>query len=50
VYPVRGTLVAFDSVSLPHEVMEVTAGNGRVRAAIAGWFHEETQGFPEGLL
>mmetsp|Transcript_28173 Transcript_28173/g.58724 ORF Transcript_28173/g.58724 Transcript_28173/m.58724 type:complete len:368 (+) Transcript_28173:510-1613(+) len=38
--PVRGTLVVFDSVTLPHEVTAVVEGR---RAALAGWFHEETQ-------
>jgi len=38
--PTRGTLVVFDSVTLPHEVTPVFRGK---RAALAGWFHEETQ-------
>merc|ERR1719356_1611789 len=38
--PTRGTLVVFDSVTLPHEVTPVIAGK---RAALAGWFHEATQ-------
>mmetsp|Transcript_47868 Transcript_47868/g.101707 ORF Transcript_47868/g.101707 Transcript_47868/m.101707 type:complete len:480 (+) Transcript_47868:112-1551(+) len=38
--PTRGTLVVFDSVTLPHEVTAVVKGR---RAALAGWFHEETQ-------
>mmetsp|Transcript_20784 Transcript_20784/g.45083 ORF Transcript_20784/g.45083 Transcript_20784/m.45083 type:complete len:152 (-) Transcript_20784:544-999(-) len=38
--PTRGTLVVFDSVTLPHEVTAVITGR---RAALAGWFHEETQ-------
>ena len=42
--PERGSLVFFDSVSVPHEVMLVKEGT---RAALAGWFHEETQPFPE---
>lgn len=41
--PQRGSLVMFDSVTLPHEVMPVKVGT---RAALAGWFHEETQPFP----
>lgn len=44
VSPELGTLVLFDSVSVPHEVTLVKNGN---RAALAGWFHEETQPFPE---
>ena len=40
ILPIRGTLVVFDSVSLPHEVTAVLTGK---RAALAGWFHEETQ-------
>ncbi|KAL7479273.1 hypothetical protein ACHAW6_005014 [Cyclotella cf. meneghiniana] len=40
ILPKRGTLVVFDSVSLPHEVTPVIKGS---RAALAGWFHEETQ-------
>ena len=44
--PERGSLVMFDSVSVPHEVMTVHRGT---RAALAGWFHEETQSFPEGF-
>lgn len=43
VAPQRGSLVLFDSVTLPHEVMSVKVGT---RAALAGWFHEETQSFP----
>lgn len=42
--PERGSLVLFDSVTLPHEVRPVLMNT---RAAIAGWFHEETQPFPE---
>ena len=41
--PQRGSLVMFDSVTLPHEVMPIKLGT---RAALAGWFHEETQPFP----
>jgi hypothetical protein len=39
VLPESGTLVLFDSVSLPHLVREVT-GN-RQRIAATGWFHED---------
>ena len=35
--PEGGTLVLFDSVSLPHEVMPTV---GRERFACSGWFHE----------
>jgi hypothetical protein len=44
--PLRGSLVVFDSVILPHQVE--TIKNGR-RVALAGWFHEETQPFPETM-
>eukprot|EP00566_Odontella_aurita_P010160 CAMPEP_0113533124 /NCGR_PEP_ID=MMETSP0015_2-20120614/4429_1 /TAXON_ID=2838 /ORGANISM="Odontella" /LENGTH=432 /DNA_ID=CAMNT_0000432139 /DNA_START=131 /DNA_END=1429 /DNA_ORIENTATION=+ /assembly_acc=CAM_ASM_000160 len=44
IVPFRGSLVMFDSVSVPHEVSLVKAGT---RTALAGWFHEETQAFPE---
>mmetsp|Transcript_31251 Transcript_31251/g.45905 ORF Transcript_31251/g.45905 Transcript_31251/m.45905 type:complete len:365 (+) Transcript_31251:64-1158(+) len=40
VIPEAGTLVLFDSVSLPHLVREVT-GNRR-RIAATGWFHEDS--------
>ena len=43
IIPKRGSLVMFDSVSVPHEVLKVQQ---RTRAALAGWFHEETQQFP----
>lgn len=36
--PKKGTLVLFDSVSLPHEVMATMKGQ---RLALAGWFHED---------
>jgi hypothetical protein len=42
--PVRGSLVIFDSVSVPHQVEAIRKGR---RVAMAGWFHEETQRFPE---
>jgi hypothetical protein len=38
--PLGGTLVLFDSVSLPHEVLPA---NGRERWATSGWFHEDQQ-------
>uniref|UniRef100_A0A7S1C241 Prolyl 4-hydroxylase alpha subunit Fe(2+) 2OG dioxygenase domain-containing protein n=1 Tax=Corethron hystrix TaxID=216773 RepID=A0A7S1C241_9STRA len=44
IVPIGGTLVMFDSVTVPHEVLEVHAG---VRLAIAGWFHEKQQEFPD---
>lgn len=47
VSPVRGSLVIFDSVLVPHQVEPVLKGN---RIALAGWFHEETQRFPEGVF
>ena len=40
VFPEGGTLVLFDSVSLPHEVMPTI---GRERFACSGWFHEQVQ-------
>lgn len=36
--PEGGTLVLFDSVSMPHEVL---ATRGRERYACSGWFHEK---------
>ena len=44
VEPTAGTLVLFDSVVVPHEVLEVTRGE---RLAVAGWFHETQQPFPD---
>jgi len=41
VVPKAGTLVLFDSVSLPHLVREVTSK--RQRIAATGWFHEDGQ-------
>jgi len=41
VTPAAGTLVLFDSVSLPHLVREVTGK--RQRIAATGWFHEDSQ-------
>ena len=43
VAPLRGSLVIFDSVLLPHQVERVLRGE---RVALAGWFHERTQEFP----
>lgn len=40
VAPVRGSLVVFDSVLVPHQVEAVRRGR---RVALAGWFHESTQ-------
>ena len=42
--PLRGSLVIFDSVLLPHQVQAVKQGQ---RVALAGWFHERTQDFPQ---
>ena len=39
VTPRAGTLVVFDSVSLPHQVQPITGQRRRVAAT--GWFHEE---------
>lgn len=44
VLPRGGTLLLFDSVALPHEVLPVLKGE---RIALAGWFHEDQQLFPE---
>lgn len=41
VVPKAGTLVLFDSVSLPHLVREVTST--RQRIAATGWFHEDSE-------
>ena len=35
--PTAGTLVLFDSVSLPHEVL----ATNRLRYGMQGWFHEK---------
>ena len=40
VLPRAGTLVLFDSVSLPHQVQPVTGKRNRVAAT--GWFHEDS--------
>mmetsp|Transcript_2535 Transcript_2535/g.3728 ORF Transcript_2535/g.3728 Transcript_2535/m.3728 type:complete len:380 (+) Transcript_2535:92-1231(+) len=45
VLPKAGTLVLFDSVTLPHLVQEVTSK--RQRIAATGWFHEDSQFFLE---
>jgi len=45
--PVRGSLVVFDSVMVPHQVEKIHQGR---RVALAGWFHEATQSFPEDVL
>ena len=44
VSPRGGTLVLFDSVAVPHEVTTTIGGE---RLAVAGWFHEAQQPFPE---
>ena len=43
--PMGGTLVLFDSVTLPHEVL---ATKRRERWATSGWFHEDQQPPPAG--
>ena len=40
VAPLGGTLVLFDSVALPHEVLATVR---RERFACSGWFHEDQQ-------
>ncbi|KAL9189301.1 hypothetical protein ACHAXT_011791 [Thalassiosira profunda] len=45
VAPTGGTLVAFDSVTLPHEVLPTMS---RERWAASGWFHERQQPAPMG--
>jgi len=44
IVPAAGTLVLFDSVTLPHSVREVTSNRRRIAAT--GWFHEDSQGLP----
>lgn len=44
VAPTGGTLVLFDSVALPHEVLATLE---RERWAISGWFHEAQQEAPK---
>ncbi len=46
VAPLGGTLVVFDSVALPHEVLPSLT---RERWAASGWFHERQQPVPDGL-
>ncbi len=41
VMPAVGKLVLFDSVTLPHLVMEVMGS--RQRIAATGWFHKDSQ-------
>ena len=47
VTPSGGTLVLFDSVTLPHSVLEVTGD--RQRIAATGWFHENSQFSFDGI-
>ncbi len=47
VTPAGGTLVLFDSVTLPHSVLEVTGD--RQRIAATGWFHEDSQFAFDGI-
>ena len=42
--PAGGTLVLFDAVSVGHEVLPVVRGE---RVALAGWFHERQQEWPD---
>jgi hypothetical protein len=44
VAPVGGTMVLFDSVAVPHEVLSTTSGE---RVAMAGWFHEAHHPAPD---
>ena len=46
VQPLGGTLLLFDSVAVPHEVLETVSGE---RWAMAGWFHEKQQPVPAWL-
>jgi Rps23 Pro-64 3,4-dihydroxylase Tpa1-like proline 4-hydroxylase len=48
ILPTGGTLVLFDSVTLPHLVQEVTGS--RQRIAATGWFHEDSQFVLEGIV
>ena len=41
IHPFGGTLVLFDSVTLPHEVLATK--NNKERWACSGWFHEDQQ-------
>ena len=45
--PRGGTLVLFDSVSLPHEVL---ATKGKERWACSGWLHEDQQPLEEFII
>ena len=45
--PSGGTLVVFDSVSVPHEVL---ATRDRERWATSGWFHEDQQNIPMHMI
>ena len=47
VQPLGGTLLLFDSVAVPHEVLATKSG---VRWAMAGWLHEKSQGVPDWAL
>jgi Rps23 Pro-64 3,4-dihydroxylase Tpa1-like proline 4-hydroxylase len=47
IIPRRGSIVMFDSVTLPHEVLPVISGT---RTALAGWFHEMTQPIPDNFF
>lgn len=47
VAPTGGTMVVFDSVALPHKVLETM---DRDRWAVSGWFHEAQQSIPEREL
>mmetsp|Transcript_7401 Transcript_7401/g.7490 ORF Transcript_7401/g.7490 Transcript_7401/m.7490 type:complete len:97 (+) Transcript_7401:3-293(+) len=42
--PRGGSLVLFDSVTLPHQVMETLKGE---RLVLAGWMHEQQQPIPD---
>lgn len=44
IVPAAGTLVMFDSVSLPHQVLQTN----RERFGVQGWFHETLYPFVEG--
>jgi hypothetical protein len=46
IVPQRGSLVIFDSVTVPHQVELIKDGT---RVALAGWFHEATQEFPDNF-
>jgi len=48
ILPTAGTLVLFDSVTMPHLVQEVTGS--RQRIAATGWFHEDSQFVLEGVV